>query len=148
MPEPIDPFTTEGKGHLAKSNQDRTAAYETGIACLFPTMFGMIPLGFYGQMLSRATGIDDFSDEQYLLRLGERIWNLERLFNLREGFGRGDDTLPRRFTEEPLPEGPRKGHTVDLERMLQDYYRDRGWTPDGNPTEKKLRELGIPLKQF
>jgi aldehyde:ferredoxin oxidoreductase len=144
MPEPIDPFTTEGKGHLAKSNQDRTAAYETGIACLFPTMFGMIPLGFYGQMLSRATGIDDFSDEQYLLRLGERIWNLERLFNLREGFGRGDDTLPRRFTEEPLPEGPRKGHTVDLERMLKEYYQARGWNSEsGAPTEEKLKDLEI-----
>jgi len=144
VPEPTDPFTTERKGEMAKYNQDLTAVCETGIVCLFPLLFGMVPIGLYGQMLSTATGIDEFADEQYLLRLGERIWNLERLFNIREGFGRKDDTLPRRFKEEPLREGKIKDHTVNLEQMLEEYYQARGWNPEsGEPTEEKLRELEI-----
>jgi len=121
-----------------------TAFFETGIVCLFPTLFGMIPFKLYGQMLSSTTGIDEFSDEQFLFRIGERIWNLERLFNIREGFGRKEDTLPRRFKEEPLKEGPRKDHTVDLEPMLKEYYQARGWNSESRaPTEEKLKDLEI-----
>lgn len=144
IPEPIDPFTTENKAELAKSNQDLTAVYETGIVCLFPFLFGMVSIGLYGRMISTITGIEAFSDEAYLLRLGERIWNLERLFNVREGFGRKDDILPARFLEEPLKEGIIKNHTVDLYAMLDEYYRVRGWgLESGSPSEEKLRELNI-----
>ena len=144
IPEPVDPFTTDQKGLLAKNNQDMTAIGETGIVCLFPLLFGMIPLELYGRMLSAATGIKEFSDEAVLLQLGERIWNLERMFNVREGFGRKDDILPVRFLEESLTEGSRAHHTVDLETMLDDYYRVRGWDVEtGIPTEEKLKELKI-----
>jgi aldehyde:ferredoxin oxidoreductase len=144
LPEPVDPFTTEKKAALAKSNQDLTAACETGIVCLFPFLFGMVPIELYGRMIAAATGIGDFADEQFVLQLGERIWNLERLFNVREGFGRKDDTLPSRFKEEPIKGGKRKDHTVELEDMLDEYYLLRGWdTTSGAPTEEKLRELRI-----
>jgi len=144
IPEPIDPFTTDNKGELTKSNQDLTAACETGLVCLFPFLFGMIPLELYGRMLSTITGIAEFSDEKYLLQVGERIWNLERLFNIREGLGRKDDILPARFMEEPLTEGSRKGHVVDLDTMLDEYYRVRGWDfESGAPLDTKLQELQI-----
>ena len=147
LPEPVDPFTTEKKGLLAKSNQETVAIGETGIVCLFPLFFGMIPLELYGRMLSTVTGVKEFSDEGFLLKLGERIWNLERMFNVREGFGRKDDILPARFLKESLTEGNRAHHTVDLEVMLDDYYRVRGWDVEtGIPTEEKLKELSINVK--
>ena len=78
-----------------------------------------------------------------LMRTGERIFNLERLFNLKAGLTGADDTLPKRMLTEPMPDGPAKGMVVHLSEMLPDYYRLRGWTPDGIPTRKKLEELGL-----
>jgi aldehyde:ferredoxin oxidoreductase len=85
----------------------------------------------------------DFSAEE-LTKIGERINNIERLFNVREGFSRKDDTLPQRFLSEPLTEGPSKGSTVDLDPMLDEYYQARGWhVESGHPTAEKLKELGL-----
>lgn len=77
------------------------------------------------------------------VKTGERIFNLERLFNLKAGLSDKDDTLPRRMLEEPMPEGPGKGHVVRLGEMLPEYYKVRGWTAKGIPGGKKLAELGI-----
>jgi len=75
---------------------------------------------------------------------GERIFNLARAFNVREGLRRKDDTLPARLLEEPLPDGPAAGLTVDLVPLLDAYYDYRGWdTQTGIPTVEKLRELGL-----
>ena len=76
-------------------------------------------------------------------RAGERIFNAERLFLVAAGFGRAQDTLPPRMTREPMPSGPAKGMVCRLEEMLVPYYQLRGWTPEGVPTEEKLRELGL-----
>ena len=73
---------------------------------------------------------------------GERIWNLERLFNLKAGLDPKDDTLPKRLLEEAMPEGPNQGQVVRLHEMLPEYYRVRGWV-EGRPTEEKLKELGL-----
>ena len=82
--------------------------------------------------------------ENQLLQIGERINNLERLFNLRHGLKPSDDTLPARMLEEPLPDGASQGMVVELEPLLEDYYRSRGWQRDtGYPSQEKLRELGI-----
>ena len=78
-----------------------------------------------------------------LLGITERIWNLERLFNLREGFTREDDTLPPRFSQETLPRGHSKNQVVDLEPLLEEYYSLRSWDPKGIPTRGKLEELGL-----
>lgn len=76
--------------------------------------------------------------------IGERIYNLERAFNIREGLTRADDTLPRRLLEDPLPEGPAEGHVNHLEILLDPYYQLRGWDKtNGTPTPEKLRELGL-----
>jgi len=75
--------------------------------------------------------------------VGERIFNLERLFNQREGFSHKDDTLPQRFLREPFREGPSAGHTVPIEQLLDDYYKVRGWDANGSPTEETLNRLGL-----
>lgn len=82
-------------------------------------------------------------DATQLLKMGERIWNLERLFNLREGFSRKDDSLPPRFSQETLPRGHSKNWVVDLEPLLEEYYRLRGWDKDAVPTEGRPEELGL-----
>ena len=83
-------------------------------------------------------------DEKEILRIGERIYNIERLFNLREGMTKDQDWLPDRFTKEPLPEGPAKGQVVELDKMLPEYYKLRMWDWEtGYPKEEKLKELGL-----
>jgi aldehyde:ferredoxin oxidoreductase len=95
---------------------------------------------FFARLVSATTGIE--YEVQDILTVGERIWNLERLYNLKAGFGREDDTLPPRFLEEPLgPEGEQ--HVVHLDEMLEEYYRFRGWTVEGVPTPKKLDALDL-----
>ncbi|MHA1332174.1 MAG: aldehyde ferredoxin oxidoreductase C-terminal domain-containing protein, partial [Candidatus Hodarchaeales archaeon] len=74
---------------------------------------------------------------------GERIYNLQRLFNIREGITRKDDTLPKRLLEEPLPEGPAEGHVIDLEPLLDLYYEYRGWDHNGKPTLETLSRLNL-----
>jgi aldehyde:ferredoxin oxidoreductase len=78
-----------------------------------------------------------------MLKIGERVWNLERLFNNAAGLTRADDSLPPRITTEPLTQGPSAGHVVDLPPMLDEYYQIRGWDNQGRPTVEKLRELGL-----
>ncbi|HEX2987195.1 MAG TPA: aldehyde ferredoxin oxidoreductase C-terminal domain-containing protein, partial [Chloroflexota bacterium] len=95
----------------------------------------------YARLVSAATGRR--YEEAELLQVGERIWNLERLINMARGFGRKDDTLPERVLREGAPSGPAKGRVVDLEPMLAEYYRFRGWSRDGAPSERKLADLGL-----
>ena len=82
-----------------------------------------------------------------VVKAGERINNLAKAFNVREGFARADDTLPQRLMTEPLIEGASKGHLIsqsDLDEMLDEYYAARGWDPaTGIPTKAKLEELGL-----
>ena len=94
------------------------------------------------RLLETATGIDLGGHEGFM-KTGERIFNLERLFNLKAGFTGKDDTLPPRMLKEPMPEGPAKGHVVELDKMLPEYYKLRGWDENGVPTPEKLKELGL-----
>jgi aldehyde:ferredoxin oxidoreductase len=92
-------------------------------------------------MLETATG--NTYREEDLFSLGERVWNLERLFNIGAGFSGKDDTLPRRMLEEPMPEGPAQGQVCKLSEMLPEYYALRGWNDQGVPTEEKRVSLGL-----
>ena len=85
---------------------------------------------------------ENWTKEQ-LLQAGERIWNLERTFNLKAGITAQEDTLPKRLLTEPITEGPAKGQVHRLAEMLPEYYRERGWSDKGVPTPAKLVELGI-----
>ncbi len=138
-PKMIDRFSFRGKAGLLIVLQHTAAVLDSLSVC----KFSHFALGdeFFARLLSAAAG-QEFR-AQDLQRIGERIWNLERLFNLREGFTRADDTLPPRILNEAPAEGPSRGQTVDLDLMLDEYYRFRGWDPAGVPTPPKLRELGL-----
>jgi len=139
IPEKLDPLTTEGKAKWVITFQDLFATCDSLVLCKFVTFaFGAEE---FADMLSAATGWNLTADD--VMKIGERIYNLERAFNIREGFkGREEDTLPKRLLEEPMPEGPVKGYVVKLNEMLDEYYSLRGWK-DGVPTKDKLRELGL-----
>src|SRR5215831_143422 len=95
-------------------------------------------------MLRAVTGFDVTAEE--LERAGERIVNLERLFNVREGVRRRDDVLPWRAMHEPIPDGPSAGMYCppeELDAMLDRYYAVRGWDADGVPTAERLRDLHL-----
>lgn len=139
VPKLVDRLTYEGKPALVKLFQDFTAVVDSSGLCLFTT-FGM-ELSDYTALLKAATGFD-YRDET-LLRAGERIWNLERIFNLKAGFTSADDTLPERLLKEPIKSGPSKGEVSDLSKMLPEYYRLRGWNRNGIPSEEKKRELSL-----
>jgi aldehyde:ferredoxin oxidoreductase len=92
-------------------------------------------------MLAALTGVDYTLDE--FMRIGARIWNQERLWNLEVGYTRADDTLPARLLTEPIKTGPSKGEINHLDQMLPEYYGLRGWDENGVPTEAKLAELAL-----
>ena len=135
-----DPLETKGKAQLVIDSQDEIAVVDSCDICLFGT-FGFTLREVY-RMVNAATGYD-FESAADLKMLGERIFNLTRLFNAREGFHRKDDTLPRRCLEEPMPSGPAKGHVVELDSMLNEYYSIRGWDENGSPTKPRIRRLGL-----
>ena len=139
IPRRIDRFSTTNKAGLVISQQNLYAGMDTLVACRF-TGYGLDE-DYYSRMLTAATGAAYTGED--LMLVGERIWNLERLFNVREGFGRKDDTLPDRFLKEPLSTGPTRGQVVELEPMLNEYYKFRGWDHEGRPTERTLERLGL-----
>jgi aldehyde:ferredoxin oxidoreductase len=147
MPKPIDPHEWKGKARLVKFWQDVFAIIDASGVCIFFAMRNLLrqeleiyPDGIL-EYLNAVTGADYSMEE--LMRSGERILNAERMFLVRAGFTRKDDSLPPRLTQEPLTEGPAKGKVVHLEEMLDDYYHERGWDVAGIPTGAKLRELGL-----
>jgi aldehyde:ferredoxin oxidoreductase len=139
IPQKLDPFVTEGKETWCKLIQDLTAVIDSSGMCLFTSFALGAPE--YAALLASGTGFDFTPDE--LLATGERIWNIERLFNIKAGFTSKNDTLPPRLLKEPMPEGPAKGLVVMLDKMLPNYYKARGWDANGVPTKERLKKLGI-----
>ncbi|MGH4139757.1 aldehyde ferredoxin oxidoreductase family protein [Clostridium sp.] len=139
LPQKLDPLVTTDKAQWLIIFQDLTAVVDSAGICLFTTF--AIGLPEISAMIRTAIGYD-YTDEE-ILRAGERIWNLEKLFNLKAGFTKADDTLPERLLKEPLPEGPGKGMVVELDTMLGEYYSLRGWDKESIPTEAKIKELSI-----
>ncbi len=137
LPSKMDPLVTEGKAGMLKVFQDLTALIDSVGICLF-TSFA-IGLPEVAAQYREAVGSDE-SDADILLK-GERVWNLEKRFNIAAGVEK--DTLPPRLLREELPEGPAKGKVNELHTMLEEYYQVRGWDAEGVPTEEKVRELGL-----
>ena len=135
----LDPGEVEGKPELVKEYQDRTAVLDSLGFChrlLLGLKFAnLIP------MVTAVTGEPYKADE--LLKAGERVWNLERLFNLRAGFSGQDDRLPERFIKEPLEGGPAQGQVSHVPEMLPHYYQLRDWSEDGVPRPETLNRLGL-----
>ncbi len=135
-------LSLEGKARLVAELQNRLAGLDTFITCDF-ARYG-ISDETYLEMLAAATGRHLSLEELY--RLGERIWNLTRLFNLKAGLTREAETLPRRFVEEPLPDGPAAGHRFtpeDIEKLRSEYYAVRGWDENGIPKAETLAALKV-----
>jgi aldehyde:ferredoxin oxidoreductase len=132
-------FETKDKGLLERNNQFSMAVVDSIGLC--STMRGGIPLEDQAEAVSAVTGIE-FSQID-LNRAAERIINLERMYNIKLGFDRKNDTLPKRFLEEPMPKGESKGQIVDLTALLDDYYNEMGWDSNGIPKREKLEELGL-----
>jgi len=139
LPEKLDPLSLEGKAVWVKAFQDLTAVIDSLGICLF-TSFAL-GADDYKDMFNAIVGQDMTTEE--LWRTGDRIWNLERMFNLRAGVGPDQDRLPKRLVSEPIPSGPCKGHVHRLPELLPEYYKERGWDEQGLPTEEKLTELAI-----
>jgi aldehyde:ferredoxin oxidoreductase len=135
----LDRLAYEGKAAVTKFLQDLTAALDSTGTCLFTT-FGLQAKDL-AQLYSAATGFD--CDDKEFLKIGERIWNMEKLFNLKSGLTGKDDTLPPRILNEPITSGPSKGEVEDLDKMLGEYYSLRGWGKDSVPTKDRLKELGL-----
>lgn len=148
IPKPVDRFAYEGKGELTKWNQDiRAATCDCPPMCEFILPQALAAVGVQNTMalMESLTGLVYSSEE--IWKVGERVNNLARAFNIREGFGRKDDTLPERLMNEPLKGGASRGQCIsreELDKMLDEYYTARGWdTRTGIPTKEKLVSLGL-----
>ncbi|MBN1966908.1 MAG: aldehyde ferredoxin oxidoreductase family protein [Anaerolineae bacterium] len=138
LPKLIDRFQVQGKASFVILHQHSAAVLDSLIACKFANI--AVAEEYFARALTALTGIAYPTGE--LLRTGERVWNMERLYNLREGFTRADDTLPPRLLNEPATGGS-AGQVSHLAPMLAEYYRGRGWDENGVPKPKKLEELGL-----
>ena len=138
-PKKINRFTTGGKPDLLALKQNQKAIEDSLVICTFAGW--ALGLDFYARFLQAITG------KEYnvidLTRIGERIYTLEKLYNLQEGLGKEADTLPPRFIDEPFQEGPSKGHVVPVEKMVDQYYYVRKWDEKGVPQQELLDELEI-----
>ena len=131
--------TGAGKAQPCKDSQDEVAFLDSTGLCLFAAGTWGIE-GYQKQIDAACEG--DWSVER-VRETGERVWNLERQFNLAAGLTAADDTLPKRLLEVPVPSGTAKGKVNELGKMLPEYYEARGWSPEGVPTSETLARLDL-----
>ncbi len=145
-PNAVDRLAIEGKGKITKFNQDFASLYDIITFCEFPAQAALVE-NFQSLIAELLTGVMGFDyTEEDTWRMGEKLVNICRMYNVREGFSRKDDTLPERVKYEPIPSGLSKGAVTtqeELDFMLDEYYEARSWTVDGIPTSEKLEELGL-----
>ena len=139
IPEKTDPLVSDGKAGLVKAFQDATAAFDSSGLCLF-TSFAWSLDDVAPQVDTACEG--GWSGDR-LLEVGERIWNMEKEFNLKAGFTKADDNLPPRLTTESAGSGPAEGRVNELDKMLPEYYAARGWDEQGVPTAETRERLGL-----
>jgi len=139
IPVKTDPLATDGKAGLVRAFQDATAVFDSSGLCLF-TSFAWGLADVQPQLQAACEG--DWSLDR-LNVVGERIWNMEKLYNLKAGFTKADDNLPPRLTTEPAKTGPAKGLVNGLAKMLPEYYEVRGWDTEGVPKAETLSRLGL-----
>jgi aldehyde:ferredoxin oxidoreductase len=139
LPEKLDRFELDGKAEWCKIFQDLTATIDSLGLCLF-TSFAL-GAEEYAQLVNKVCGTDHTAES--ILEAGERVWNIERQFNLAAGILPSEDKLPKRLLEEPIPEGPSKGWVHKLSDLLPEYYEARGWNKEGYPTKERLEKLGL-----
>ncbi len=139
VPQKLDRFSLEGKAEWVKTFQDLTAVIDSLGMCLF-TSFALGAQD-YADLYNAVSGTQHTAES--IMEAGARIYTLERMFNLKAGIDPKEDKLPKRLLEEPIPEGPSKGHTHKLSELLPKYYEIRGWDEKGYPKEETIVKLGI-----
>jgi aldehyde:ferredoxin oxidoreductase len=139
IPEKLDPLSLEGKATWAIAFQNLTSCIDSLGVCLF-TSFAL-GAEHFASMYNTIVGGELTGDD--MVAAGERIWNLERMFNLEAGIDPSQDTLPKRLLNDPIPEGESKGAVNKLDQLLPGYYEERGWSPEGIPTDAKLQALEL-----
>jgi len=137
----FDRITPDGKAQIVVSSQNLHSVIDSSGLCHFPGY----DLNTVAELM-RADSDDDYTTQE-LLQLGERIWNLERQFNLAAGLTREDDTVPVRMLTEPATSGAAEGRVVELDKMLPEYYQLRGWDEQGVPTAATLQRLDLDERQ-
>ncbi|MGB5708386.1 MAG: aldehyde ferredoxin oxidoreductase C-terminal domain-containing protein, partial [Arenicellales bacterium] len=140
IPEKTDPAVTEGKAGLVKAFQDATAAVDSMGLCVFTT-FAWTLDNMAPQMDAACEG--DWTVDR-LVEAGERIWNLERDYNIKAGLTGADDNLPERLLKEASKAAPTEGQVCNLDQMLPEYYQLRGWTADGQVTDELRQKFSLP----
>lgn len=138
LPEQLDRTTAEGKAEWTKIFQDLTAVIDAMGMCLFSSFALGAPE--YAALLNAGTGTN--YDVNGLLEVGDRIYNLERMFNKAAGMKPEDDRLPKRIGEEKIVNGPSEGMSSQIKLTLPQYYEARGWK-EAFPTEETLKRLGL-----
>jgi aldehyde:ferredoxin oxidoreductase len=147
VPVKLDGLSVERKPLLVKRYEDAFALIDASGLCVFLAVRYLfdpdleLRPGRLSRLMNLATGAS--YTPQSIMQAAERVYNLERMFLLKAGFTKEDDTLPYRMLNEPMPEGPAKGHVVALDQMLPEFYRLRGWDENGVPKQEKLVELGL-----
>lgn len=136
--DPLKENPKEAK--VVKELEDALTVFDAAGSCKFMGM--ALDASEWSATIKALTGWE-FGVAEFR-KIGERIFNLERAYNMREGLGRGDDILPERLRKEPLPDGPAKGHVNHPDLLLDNYYELRGWDKKtGKPSREKLKELGL-----
>ena len=138
-PKRIPRFTISGKPDLLVLKQNQSAVEDSLVNCKFSGY--ALGFDFHARFVSAITGLD--FNVTKLLKIGERIYNLERVFNIAAGFSNADDKLPERFKKVAFKEGLSKNRVVPIDEMLEGYYKVRDWDENGIPKKRKLEELGI-----
>ncbi|HJL66078.1 MAG TPA: aldehyde ferredoxin oxidoreductase C-terminal domain-containing protein, partial [Arenicellales bacterium] len=139
IPEKTDPLSSDGKAGLVKAFQDVTAVVDSSGTCIFTTF--ALSLDDIAPMVDAAC-VGEWSSDA-LMEVGERIWNMERQYNIAAGFTGKDDSLPERLLKDAAKTGPAEGKVNELEKMLPEYYELRGWGDDGVPTAETLSRLSL-----
>jgi len=140
-PQVTDRLRYRGKELLVKWSEEISAVSDSAELCKFVSMSLALPAGHIANLLEAATG--QHLGAREVLMTGERVVNLERLYNLRLGASRKDDTVPERFLREPIPDGPAQGEIFELQALLVPYYKARGWNERGIPKPETIRRLGL-----
>jgi aldehyde:ferredoxin oxidoreductase len=141
------PTSYDQRAMMVWDGENRGSAADTLGWCKWLAWCVTPSLEMVAHLFSLATGRE--CDQDTLLLVGERIKTLERLFNVRRGVTRADDTLPRRLLETAVPDGGFKGERLPVDRfqtMLSEYYELRGWDENGIPKEQTCKDLGLSLE--
>ena len=138
-PKKIDRFTLGGKSDMLALKQNQSVMEDSLSVCKF--VGWALGFDFMARFMTAVTG-EEFTIAK-LVENGERVYNLERMYNLREGIGGNEDTLPERFLKTSLKEGASKNRVVPLKEMLMPYYKIRGWSKEGVPNDETLQRLEL-----